>query len=204
VPNRGLIVKKLALLGAVMAALVFGVPANAADAPVKAPYYKTAPAPVFSWSGLYIGAHVGYGFGDAFDGVGPLDIDGGFAGGQLGFNWQFNRNWVLGVETDLSGADIGAGAFNVDWFGSTRFRVGYAMDRTLIYGTVGIGYAGTNFSSGHIGGVYGAGIEWAFARNWSAKVEYLYYDLGDEIIALFAAPISIEFSTVKLGVNYRF
>ena len=129
-----------------LAALVFGAPANAADAPIKGPYYKAAP--VFSWTGFYIGAHVGYGWGDAFDGAAFVDIDGAFGGAQLGYNWQFNRNWVFGIETDISASDIGVGGFNVDWFGSTRVRLGYAMDRTLFYATAGIGYAGTNFSSG--------------------------------------------------------
>ncbi len=43
-----------------------------------------------------------------------------------------------------------------------------------------------------------------FAPRWSAKVEYLYVDLGDEILPLFVAPVSVDFSTVRFGVNYRF
>lgn len=191
--------KKLALIGAVVAAFSFTAPAQAADQQI---YYKASPA--YNWTGFYAGAHIGYGFGDAIAGGVGAEIDGFFGGGQLGYNWQFNRNWVFGIETDLSASDMGVGVLNVDWFGSTRVRLGYAMDRTLFYGTVGIGYAGTNFSSGHLGGVYGLGVEWAFSRNWTAKVEYLYYDLGDEVLPLFVAPVSLEFSTVKLGVNYRF
>ena len=194
--------KKFALLGAVIAALVFGAPANAADAPIKGPYYKAEP--VFSWSGFYFGGHVGYGFGEAAGPGATFDIDGVFGGAQLGYNWQFNRNWVFGIETDLSGSDIGTAGFTVDWFGTTRVRLGYAWDRMMLYGTGGISYGGTDATSGHVGWAAGVGLEWAFAPRWSAKIEYLYVDLGDEILPLFAAPVSVDFSTVRFGVNYRF
>ena len=194
--------KKFAILGAVVAALTFTAPANAADTPIKGPYYKAEPA--FSWQGFYIGAHIGYGSGSASDGTVNVDIDGVFYGGQLGYNWHVSPNWVWGIETDLSGSDIGVGAFNVDWFGTTRLRLGYASNRALFYVTGGIAYGSTNANSDPLGWTAGVGIEWAIARNWSAKVEYLYVDLGEEVLPLFVAPISVDFSTIKFGLNYRF
>ena len=76
----------------------------AADLPIMspppAPMLSTTPI-AYNWSGFYIGAHGGWGFGDgAFD-------DGFVVGGQLGVNWQFN-NFVLGVEGDGSFVDWGA------------------------------------------------------------------------------------------------
>jgi outer membrane immunogenic protein len=93
--------------------------ANAADMPLKAPPIVAAPA--FSWTGCYIGAHAGYGwgrdtndFGNAIaSGVtenegfpaefGPFNhnTSGGVAGGQAGCNYQIQSNWLIGVEGEL-------------------------------------------------------------------------------------------------------
>ena len=50
----------------------------------------------------------------------------------------------------------------------------------------------------------GVGAEIALTRNWSAKVEYLYVDLSDRNFSLTGMPNGYEFSTVRVGVNYRF
>jgi outer membrane immunogenic protein len=123
----------------------------------------------FSWTGFYIGVNGGY--GDNFDrndnfilsnnlgfaassrGVQP---EGGFGGGQLGYNWQ-QGPLLLGVEADLQGADISDGFAgrpldvggnllnahqNFDYFGTVRGRVGFAFYRGLIYVTGGFAYGG--------------------------------------------------------------
>jgi len=111
------------VLVACVAALVAACEAGAADLPVKAPPL----APVdFGWTGFYLGANVGYGWGRVGgDLVGnstgldiPLAIAGGtipssyglrdqgvIGGGQIGYNWQL-RNWVWGLETDFQGAGL--------------------------------------------------------------------------------------------------
>lgn len=99
----------LALLGSVSAlALAVVAPANAADLAVKAP-----PVPVFSWTGCYVGAHAGWGWGNKeFNGstsfyYSKFSTDGALAGGQLGCNYQIPAsNWVIGIEGSGSGADI--------------------------------------------------------------------------------------------------
>jgi outer membrane immunogenic protein len=73
-----------------------------------------------------------------------------------------------------------------NWFGTVRARAGYAWDRVLLYGTAG--GAGVNVQTGlsglppqtnpEFGWTVGAGLEWAFAENWTAKVEYLFVDLA--------------------------
>jgi outer membrane immunogenic protein len=192
-------VKKLALLGAVIAALVFGAPAQAADAPVRGPYYKAEP--VFNWTGFYVGGHVGYGWGD----LGGADVDGFLGGVQAGVNWQFSRNWVIGFEADIAATDIGVGGLRQDWLFTARARLGYTFDRTLLYVTAGIAATDTNAAaiSGFAGGVYGFGIEHAFAPRWSAKIEYLYVDYGTEIVPIFGG-VSLDNSLIRFGVNYRF
>jgi opacity protein-like surface antigen len=83
--------------------------ANAADLP----NVVTAPVP-WSWTGLYIGGHLGGGFGTSqfSDPAGPsiygdhVGTPAAFGGGQIGYNWQIGgSNWVLGLETDVSALD---------------------------------------------------------------------------------------------------
>jgi outer membrane immunogenic protein len=141
--------------------------AFAADLPVKAPVYRAPP--VYSWSGCYIGAQVGYGwlrdnntetFGGAVTAVSPTntaDPSGLKVGGMLGCNWQWSGPFVVGLEGDGEWADInggsvtypGSGAGGPDdfyeaqirWQASARGRVGYAFDRTLFYATGGAAFA---------------------------------------------------------------
>ena len=127
--------------------------AAAADLPTKAPIYK-APvvAPLYSWTGLYVGVNVGGSWGSQ-DGtlvVGGVaqdsttHPDGVIGGGQIGYNWQFNQ-WVLGLEADFQGSSQkGDGSFfipgggallvipptnisfsdRLEWFGTVRGRLG--------------------------------------------------------------------------------
>jgi len=191
-------VKKFAFIGAVVAALAFAAPVKAADQPIP---YKAVQA--FSWNGIYVGAHVGYGWSDASG----LELDGFVGGAQIGFNVHLSPSWVIGLETDISATNIGAGAVDQPWIWSGRARLGYAFDRTLVYGTIGIAASrldAAGVSSGFIGVVYGAGVEWAWARNWSMRVEYLRYDFGDEIFAFLGPVTTLDSSVVRFGVNYRF
>ena len=101
----GASMKKLLL--ASVASLVLAVPAMAADLgqpPVI--------APVYNWTGFYFGGNGGYDWGNSSTkntaiGLTPFStsqsMNSWVAGGQLGFNWQFNKNWVLGAEADIQG-----------------------------------------------------------------------------------------------------
>ena len=151
------------------------------------------------------------------------DPSGFIGGGQLGFNWQAWKWLVLGIETDFQGTDIEGDDSRspiinifglpvdteteivaherIQWFGSTRGRLGIApWCRLLIYGTGGVAYgnvdysANTNYGNGfHNGITYpvsfsqtntgwcaGGGLEYGIGRHWTVKVEYLHYDLGSE------------------------
>lgn len=94
---------------------------------------------------------------------------------------------------------------NMDFFGTVRGRLGYlAMPNLMLYGTGGLAYGSVNYSVNlaqyglnaagtvdqlalgsasysnvQVGWTAGGGVEWMFMPNWSAKVEYLYYDLGN-------------------------
>ena len=157
----------LAILGAV----AFIGTAQAADMPIKAAPYAPAP-PVWSWTGFYIGAHGGAGWGteSATLDVGSLGIGGvtgtfpigqtstsGFlGGGQIGYNWQWN-SIVLGIEGDFSGADISGssacaiGLLNckatTNWVGDITGRLGFAHDRMLVYLKGGWAWANTDYDA---------------------------------------------------------
>jgi outer membrane immunogenic protein len=209
----------------------FATAASAADMG-RRPVYKAEPAPmahVYNWTGLYIGAHGGWAWGD----VGGLDVDGGFIGGQIGFNWQAPGSpFVFGVEFDSAWANIEGSAVipgvvgaasEIDYQGSLRGRIGYAFGPALLYATGGLAWmhndvaiaavvapgfvVGAADDNTHFGWTIGAGLEYAFAPNWSAKVEYLYADYGAETYFSGVAgglDLDAQTHTVKVGLNYRF
>lgn len=205
------------LLGGVAAIAVSGA-AFAADVPVRGPVYTKAP-PAFSWEGQYVGIHGGYFWGQNDASVGgaltPNDPKGGYAGVQIGYLHHLSRNWVLGYEVDLSFGSIdgptAASDTDVQMFGTARTRLGYAQGTWLYYGTAGLAWAKTEFSGSgfvgeraQIGYAVGAGVEYAFAPNWSAKAEYLYFDYGHNATTLLLSRTDMTASTVRLGLNYRF
>jgi outer membrane immunogenic protein len=247
--------------------VAFSAAAFAADLPMKAPPL----APAYSWTGWYVGAHVGYGWTDSdvnvswvdpgnLGNVGPTvaagampiafspDRDGILGGVQLGYNWQLSPNWVIGIEADISATDwSGRHTINTavapffalssfasqdsDWLGTLRARLGYASGNWLFYGTGGLAvghssYAygqtnvpaggGVNFtgsdSSTDAGWAAGLGIEYGWS-NWTARLEYLHFDLGDHAfsVALNGTPTAVftpnfenKGDIVRFGINYRF
>ncbi len=201
--------------------------------------YKAAPAPAyaapFSWTGLYVGINGGYGFGKsrwttsvAGLSTGDFDTKGGLAGGTLGYNMQTGL-WVWGLEGDLDASWMkgtvttfcgGTGCTtNNTWLGTGRARIGYAMGRWLPYATAGAAVGGikmtppspdTYTAKTKFGWTAGLGVEYAFSGPWSAKLEYLYVDLGKtscgSATCLAAGGIDVKYNTniVRAGVNYRF
>ena len=218
-------------LGALAAITMLVTPASAAD--IARPVYKSAPVVMmqaYNWSGFYIGVHGGYGWGDGntnlFGVSDSSDISGWFGGGQIGWNWQAAGSpWVLGIEADLSGGDIGDSSnvlgvtieSKLDLFGTVRGRLGYAWDRVMVYGTGGYAWGKNEISFSalgvtladdrdHSGWVVGGGVEWALIDNWTAKIEYQYLMLDSEtyfpsILGGFDADADIH--TVRVGLNYR-
>lgn len=101
-------------LAVIAAAVVFSHAANAADLPRKAPAYAPPPPPAFSWTGCYIGANVGYGWGrnhvtdfitvPGFD-VGSETGTGVVGGGQIGCDYQ-TANWVFGAQGMFDGSGV--------------------------------------------------------------------------------------------------
>jgi outer membrane immunogenic protein len=242
--------KKLLLSATAFVALTAA--ANAADLPSRhAPAPVITAAPVFTWTGFYAGIQAGYAWGE--DETGPLfdaipgfgtagtgyDVDGFVGGGHAGFSYQIGL-LVLGVEGDLEAAAVdgdrrwnnevlpgvsAAARSEINVQGSIRGRVGFALDRALVYGTAGFAFANIentyNTSNGvstitetfddtKWGWTIGTGVEYAITNNLTARVEYRYTQLEDyrnasTLIAVGrVAEQEPDFHTVRAGVSYRF
>src|SRR5262252_8034241 len=176
--------------------------------PPRAPaVYVPAVLPIYNWAGIYVGVNGGWGWGNAkwtadavggfLGSTGSVHDNGGVVGGTLGANFQAGA-FVFGVEGDwdYSGINTGTTASicnfsgqcqtGNNWLATLRGRAGYAADRVLFYLTGGGAFAnvqttfnGVKTTHTQSGWTAGGGIEWAFADNWTAKVEYLYVNLGN-------------------------
>jgi outer membrane immunogenic protein len=224
------------------------------------------PPPIMTWTGFYVGGHVGYGWGDistdradirtptgmgfSSPGVLVFSLDRGLrpegvsGGGQFGYNYQ-NGSVVFGFETDISwtsqsndfsfrGAKFITSEDYVyqetlraklEYMGTVRGRLGYAFGQFLPYVTGGFawGHTTTDFNSTlHqlfggtqtiassqsntlTGWALGGGFEYAFARQWSAKAEYLFVDLGraDFLPGQTGGSFGLQDHIVRIGFNFR-
>jgi outer membrane immunogenic protein len=178
------------LLGSVGLAAMIAGPAMAADMPLKAP----PPVAIFSWTGCYVGAHVGGKSGRVSPitagantgGVAPgtatsgsITMSGALGGGQIGCNYQVGT-WVFGIEGDGSvvqsdGQRIETNfpGFRVQttehWLATARGRLGYAQDKWLLYVTGGGAWAElqtTNYAP--VGGL--AAIQKNTLSGWTVGV----------------------------------
>lgn len=189
--------------------------------------------PAWAWGGPGFGPNWGWGGGWNGNGGGSGGVVGG---GQIGYNFQFSPWLVAGVETDFQGTTIGSGGGNngwngwgggvdtarLNWFGTVRGRLGVtfpSMSSLMIYGTGGFAYGDvqrnftwSNYSVVQTGWTAGAGVEWLFLPNWSAKAEYLYTEISGSQQNFWWNPgFSLNnvnnrtrFHTVRAGLNYHF
>lgn len=196
----GLVMKRIAVagIGAFALGVLAAAPAMAADIDL--------PPEAYDWTGVYIGLHGGYGFGDvdydtSLTGESiSSDIDGFIGGGQLGWNYQVD-SIVFGGEASITGADLDGDndsnvpGVNLDgdvsWYALFGGKLGFAADRSLFYAKGGyaigeVGTAGQNanipdsFSNDftHQGWFIGGGLEYAATENILVGAEYNYIDLG--------------------------
>jgi outer membrane immunogenic protein len=199
-------------LGAALSVAMGGL-ALGADLPASSYYSAPAPLSAYSWIGPYIGANLGYEWGQVSNNpTRPSGLAGGIEGG---YNWQFGQ-FVAGAEADLqvSGADdtFAPWQFSNPWFGTVRGRAGVAIGNALIFGTAGLAYGGLTVQTpgnlsqtrDSIGWVAGGGLEVGFTPHWSAKAEWLYLDLADRSYSLTSANNGLAANLLRLGLNYHF
>ena len=179
----------------------------------------------------------------AFNDIDKFEMSGVFGGLQGGYNYQMG-SFVFGLEADIQASGVedsfntnvlGAtvkGDSQVTWFGTVRPRVGFAWDRALFYATGGVAFGGVDYKvtgdagplvgsvklsndDTRVGWTAGAGIEYAFTDNWTAKVEYKYVNLGSDTVTgrIVGGPLAgntvktqetPDFHSVLVGINYKF
>ena len=190
-------------------ALLAGGAASAADMPYRKGTLPPAPAlpEFFSWTGFYAGGQIGYSWGSertrfiAANGIGAAftsDTNLVLGGGHAGFNYQFG-SYVLGIEGDIEALNsdgrfrhaLGIGEVKRDWQASVRGRLGFAMDRFMIYATGGATFtefdqqlfdpasgARDSAQTSRSGWSVGGGLSFALTDHLIAGVEYRYTDFG--------------------------
>ncbi|MCI4677642.1 porin family protein [Rhodoblastus acidophilus] len=219
----------IALIGG--AAICFASLAQAADLPYGAAASNYDYPSTFTWSGFYAGLNAGAGFGN-FNGSGQAYLgsspSGWLMGATVGYNYQ-QGNLLIGAEGDYDWSRIASDASVAPGVASTgiiqnlatiRGRVGYAMDRILVFGTGG--YAGgdirgvLNNIPAHAvadqsywanGWTLGLGAEYAITPHITAKAEYLYASLGsndyfNSTPNYMSAGANVNI--LRAGLNYKF
>lgn len=222
--------RKVLLAGALLALMMPA--ARAAD-----PTFTVVTPASFSWTGFYGGVHVGFGTGQATGFPDPREnhrFNGPILGIQAGFNNQLPNNIVIGIEGTLAWAALNGTALvdvapapigqqfqstNLDFLATIGPRIGFALDRTLIYAKGGLAAVWFNgrfrddtqresVRNSRVGWFLAVGAEHAFAPNWTAKVEYNYINLGTGNTlygpGFIARPNRMDIHTFTIGVNYRF
>ncbi len=212
----------LTLAGAAMAA---DLPAHDYAPQPAAPYEPQISA--YNWTGFYVGINGGLTTGGFTSGGSGAfgSATGGAIGGTVGYNYQINQ-FVIGAEGDYDFQNLSAkrtiGTTNysgkVSQLGTARLRLGYAIDQALLYVTGGLamGYEQYSVSSPavngtangfHAGTAVGAGLEYAFTQNISAKAEYTYTSLSPSTVfggTAAAVHTGVGLSNVRFGLNYKF
>jgi outer membrane immunogenic protein len=234
--RRRLITLLTASLSVASLSVALTAAASAADLPPAPVYTKAALAPAYNWTGCYVGVHAGGGLVEAnfTNGTNGSNLGGAgaLAGGQLGCNYQAGQ-LVFGIEGE--GAWSGMTDRNAFINDSTSnvltarnrsdadlsLRVGFAIDRALIYGKAGAALGSFEFkkndngllSDGRStldGLLLGAGMEYGFAPSWTAKLEYNLVAFSDKDVLFnhdtgpFTETEGARKQLVKVGVNYRF
>jgi len=211
------------LLATASALPAFAADMTVTEPPVEAPI--TEVAGVYDWGGFYVGVNTGYAFTgtDFSNGITSInrDLDGFALGAYAGYNF-FNDGWVYGVEADVKRDfnderfDAGGTTLETEttWGGSVRARLGYAIDRTLIYGTGGYAFtraklenvpAGTSESETLHGWTIGAGVEHAFTDNVAGRIEYRYSDYNkSDVFGAAGVDGDIDSHSIMLGVSMKF
>jgi outer membrane immunogenic protein len=161
--------------------------------------------------------------------TGNYAVSGALLGATLGYNHQ-EGSWIFGIEGDIDWSSISGQVTGpamgipatfetqLPWLNTFRGRLGYAFGSFFPYVTGGGAFGGVRatdsitipgsgnvlggLSDVRLGWTAGAGLEYAVSQYWSVKVEYLYADLGSDILVLDDVKFSAHL--IRGGVNWRF
>ncbi|RCS24911.1 porin family protein [Phyllobacterium salinisoli] len=214
-------------------ALFAATSANAADAIMAQEPTPEYTPPAFTWSGGYIGAQVGYGWGKSegefTDFSTELKPDGFLGGIYGGYNFETGSNVVLGIDADINYANLKeeadffdgpdyvfTGETKLRWEGAVRARAGYAVDRFLPYIAGGFAFGEVEHSANFDGlGLFeekktrtgwtaGAGVDYAATDNLILRLEYRYTDLGDEDYTFAGNDFNVDFKSHEVRLGVAY
>ena len=228
---------KLLMTAGLLAVAIIS-PTMAADLQVETSDIVLPDLPSDEWTGFYAGLFGGYVSGNAETMVGVIPDDiifsGGLVGAAVGFNYQLDDNFVLGLEGDIAWSNAEGSAVcadnvmfacagNLEWLSTVRARAGVTFDNALLYATAGVAVAGATatvippplnasgeFSDTYVGWTAGFGGEVQLTDNISARLEYAYTDLGTRtapqgtLTTTGDTEISPYLHSVKAGLNFAF
>lgn len=245
---RGDTMKKSVFAALAIGGAMIAGPATAADLSsshekiVQPPPYVAA---AFNWTGFYVGVQGGYAFGstdyryynhgDNYGVDGTSDPRGGIVGAKLAYYNQ-HGSVVWGVLTDINFADAKTNQVvhfdgnpvpeyygsELNWYGTTQARIGFAADRALFLIGGGLAYGGLKYtdndyvgwseskSTTKLGWTIGAAIEYALTDKVSLDVAYNYLDFGGEDkIINYSDPnnygaFATTYSIVTAGIKVKF
>ncbi len=224
-----------AVAGVSLGLLVVDGAAMASDMPVKAPHIQSVFDWTGLYIGAHAGYSRGSSNAVLSDPATTATSNsfGGVIGGvQAGYNYRLPSGILLGVEADITFPNYltsnsvvsslatarSAATEQWDYVGTARGRVGYATGPWLAYATGGLAWAGERFLNlsviggdektlnTRLGWAAGAGVEYAFAPHWSARLEYLYSQFGKADIRFPSATqyaSTLDFQSLRLGLNRK-
>ena len=216
-----------ALLFALCLSAALASAAAAADPPPPAADPAAAEASTYDWTGFHLGLNASGIFAQSDGSHVDYSVDpkGGAIGLTVGGQWQFTRPFVLGLEGDIAWVDLGASAScagdgtcetESNWLGTFRGRVGYAWNTFFPYLTGGMAFGDIEAnrkgfpgkSDTNVGWAIGVGGEGALGQHWSAKLEFLYVDLGDVSCSAgdcgTSTKVDLRERMIRGGLHYRF
>jgi outer membrane immunogenic protein len=217
-------------------AIALCMPAYAAD--IAARPYAPPPPPLpmlYDWTGFYLGAHFGGSFSSetmtvsavAFD-TNPSGVLGGF---QVGYNYQFAPNMLIGFEGEMAWTSASSSAGTAlpfaavtatsshNWYDTAVGRFGVLQSGWLFYGKLGLAWMNADYTVAAVPGfsstlnttrggwTIGVGAEYRFTPAWSAKLEYDFLDFGTNNYGFSVGgptAINTQVHEFKVGVNYHF
>jgi outer membrane immunogenic protein len=218
---------------AAVGAIALSMPAAAADIAAR-PYVPPPPMPMlYDWTGFYVGVHFGGSFSsETTTGVGSFDTgpSGVLGGIQLGYNYQFAPNMLVGFEGEMSWTSAQSTAALAlpfaaatvssthNWYDTLAGRFGFLQSGWLFYGKLGLAWMnadygvtafpgiGSSINTTRGGWMVGVGAEYRFTPSWSAKLEYSFLDFGTNNYGFAAGPVAFDTQVheIKVGVNYHF
>ena len=222
-------------MGAGLGLLVLGGPALAADMPLKAPHIQSVFDWTGFYIGAHTGYSRGSSnavLSDPASTAASNSFSGVIGGVQAGYNYRLPSGVLLGVEADITFPNYltsnsvvsslasarSAVTEQWDYVATARGRVGYATGPWLAYATGGLAWVGERFLNTpdigsdekilntRLGWAAGAGVEYAFAPHWSARLEYLYSRFGTADIRFPSATqyaSTLDFQSLRVGLNRK-